>query len=234
MNAIEFYNTYLNSINRMKSRSFVIPNILNLIKNEESMFLTDPKGELLAKTYDVLIENGYEVKSFNINNIPCSDRWNVLKEIKNEQTASIFAKSIIDNTKAAGEKGDPFWDNHYINFLKAIALYVRFNEPEERQTMTTVYDYITYPGGFEGLNKVIGDAIAKDPLHPTAQSWIAFSTAAGNEKVSAGVMSGLAIKLDTLQIPQFRDLLSGDDIDLCNPAKKKCAYFVVLPVTFLI
>lgn len=215
----------------MKSRSFVIPNILNLIDNEESIFVTDPKGELLAKTYDVLVENGYNVKAFNINNIPCSDRWNVLKEIRDEQTASIFAKSIIDNTKGQGEKGDPFWDNHYVNFLKAIALYVRYNEPEERQNMATVYEYITYPQGFTGLDELIGSVIKKEKNHPAAQSWIAFTTAAGNEKVAAGVMSGLAIKLDTLQIPSFRDLLSGNDIDLTAPGREKCAYFVVVPDT---
>ncbi|EGS5729202.1 type IV secretory system conjugative DNA transfer family protein [Clostridium perfringens] len=212
----------------MKSRSFVIPNILNLIKNNESLFVTDPKGELLAKTYDVLIANGYTVKAFNINNIPCSDRWNVLQEIKDEQTASIFAKSIIENTKDRGEKGDSFWDNHYVNFLKAIALYVRYTEKEENQNMAKVYEYITYEEGLEGL-KALFDKI--DNTHPAKQAWITFNTATGNEKVAAGVISGLSIKLDTLQIPSFRDLLSGNDIDLTAPGREKCAYFVVVPDT---
>ncbi|HAT4309343.1 TPA: type IV secretory system conjugative DNA transfer family protein [Clostridium perfringens] len=214
----------------MKSRSFVIPNILNLIKNGESFFATDPKGELLSKTSKVLKDNGYNVKAFNINNIPCSHRWNVLKEIKDEQSASIFAKAIVENTRV-GDAGDEFWENHYINFLKALALYVVKNEPEERQNMRTVYEYITYPEGFAGLDALIGRALNDDPLHPAYQSWTAFKTAAGNEKVSAGVMSGLAIRLDTLQIPQFCDLLSGNDIDLIAPGKEKCAYFIVVPDT---
>ncbi|XZN04522.1 VirD4-like conjugal transfer protein, CD1115 family (plasmid) [Clostridium perfringens] len=214
----------------MKSRSFVIPNILNLIKNGESFFATDPKGELLSKTSKVLKDSGYNVKAFNINNIPCSDRWNVLKEIKDAKSAAIFAKAIVENTRS-GDAGDEFWENHYINFLKALALYVVNNEPEERQNMKTVYEYITYPEGFAGLDELIGRALNDNPLHPAYQSWIAFKTAAGNEKVSSGVMSGLAIKLDTLQIPQFCDLLSGNDIDLTAPGKERCAYFIVVPDT---
>ncbi|EDT15904.1 ATPase involved in conjugal plasmid transfer [Clostridium perfringens E str. JGS1987] len=94
--------------------------------------------------------------------------------------------------------------------------------------MAKVYEYITYEEGLEGL-KALFDKI--DNTHPAKQAWITFNTATGNEKVAAGVISGLSIKLDTLQIPSFRDLLSGNDIDLTAPGREKCAYFVVVPDT---
>ncbi|WP_195972487.1 VirD4-like conjugal transfer protein, CD1115 family [Clostridium thermobutyricum] len=212
----------------MKSRSFVIPNILNLILNGESMFITDPKGELLGKTSKILDKYGYKVRAFNINNVPCSDRWNVLDEIKDEQSASIFAKSIIQNTKDRGDKLDAFWDTHYINFLKAIALYVKDDPNVNNRNMARVYELVTYNEGFAGLDSLFSGIPV---THPAYKSWQTFKTAAGNEKVSSGVMSGLAIKLDSLQIPLFRDLLSGNDIDLTAPGKEKCAYFVIVPDT---
>ncbi|WP_195972652.1 type IV secretory system conjugative DNA transfer family protein [Clostridium thermobutyricum] len=58
----------------MKSRSFDISNILNLILNGESMLITDLKGELLVKKFKILKKYRYKVRIFNINNVPCSDR----------------------------------------------------------------------------------------------------------------------------------------------------------------
>ena len=113
----------------MKSRSFVIPNILNLINEEESMFITDPKGELVRQTSSILQENGYVVRQLNLNNPLCSDRWNFLKEVHDDITAITFAQAIIQNTSDKESKGD-FWEKGQENLLKALALYI-VNELED-------------------------------------------------------------------------------------------------------
>lgn len=212
----------------MKSRSFVILNILNMIKNGESFFATDPKGELLAKTSGVLKKHGYNVRTFNLNNVPCSDRWNPVKEVKTPEDAAIFAEAIILNTNG-GDGGDEFWTNHYTNLLKALVLYIVNNLPDSEQNLATLYKYITINGGFEKLKVEIGADIESDPLHPAYESWNTIATAAANEKVSSGVLAGLSTKLALLQIPAFRDMLSGTDIDLELPGQQKTAVFLVVP-----
>ncbi|AQM58624.1 VirD4-like conjugal transfer protein, CD1115 family [Clostridium baratii] len=208
----------------MKSRSFVIPNILNLIKSGESMFITDPKGELLRKTSGVLEDNGYIVKALNLNNIPCSDRWAILKEVRDDITAITFAKSIIENT--GDGKSDPFWDKGQENLLKALALYVVNEKEEEKQTMSELYSMLTMNDAFNNL-KMLFSKLGSE--HIASQPWNIFMASAGNEKVSAGMISGLATRLQLFQAEQFKKMTEGNDIDLDLPGKKKCAYFIVIP-----
>lgn len=208
----------------MKSRSFVIPNILNLIKEGESMFITDPKGELLRKTAGVLEDNGYTVKALNLNNIPCSDRWAILKEVRDDITAITFAKSIIENT--GDGKSDPFWDKGQENLLKALSLYVVNEKEEEKQTMSELYSMLTMNDAFNNLKMLFSKLGAE---HIASQPWNIFMASAGNEKVSAGMISGLATRLQLFQADQFKKMTEGNDIDLDLPGKKRCAYFIVIP-----
>lgn len=45
-----------------KSASIMIPNLIESAKRGESVFVTDPKGELCDKTYPIFKEYGYDVK----------------------------------------------------------------------------------------------------------------------------------------------------------------------------
>ena len=53
----------------------------------ESMVINDPKGEILAEKYNVLIEDGYIVRVINFIDPEHSDGWNPLYMI---------AKSYVD------------------------------------------------------------------------------------------------------------------------------------------
>ncbi|MEG0296723.1 MAG: type IV secretory system conjugative DNA transfer family protein [Clostridium sp.] len=208
-----------------KSRTFVIPNILNLIEQEESMFITDPKGELLRKASKILEDNGYIVRALNLNNIECSDRWNMLDEVKDDLTAITFAQAIIDGTSGDGAT-DEFWSKGQMNLLKALALFIVKEMPEDERNMTSLYKLITQKKAgatLERLFKQLGEE------HIAMQPFNIFLESADNEKVRAGMISGLATRLQLFQAKKFKLLAEGNDIDLELPGKKKCAYFIVIP-----
>lgn len=208
----------------MKSRSFVIPNILNLMQEGESMIITDPKGELLRKTYGILEKNGYIVRALNLNNIECSDQWNMLREVTDDITAVTFAKAIMENTSDDKSTGG-FWDIGQENLLKALSLYIITEKSEDKKTMRELYGMITMNDVFNNLKKIFSSLPSN---HISIQPWNTFLSS-GNEKVYGGMISGLATRLQLFQSEKIKGLTDGNDIQVDLPGRKKCAYFIVVP-----
>ncbi len=71
----------LGSAGTGKSRAFARSSVLQTAKREESLIVTDPKGELFADTYKYLCEQNYDVKVLNLKDITKSDCWDMLDVI---------------------------------------------------------------------------------------------------------------------------------------------------------
>lgn len=210
----------------MKSRSFVIPNILNLIRSEESMFITDPKGELLRKCSSILEKFGYIVKALNLNNIECSNQWNILSTVEDDMSAITFAQSIMLNTKENKKAGGDFWEKGQENLLKALVLYIIKELPENERNMTSLYSFLTAKDAAKKLEMRF-KFLRED--HIAIQPYNIFLESSENTKIRSGMISGLATRLQLFQSKKFKMLTSENEIDLGLPGRKKCAYFAVLP-----
>ena len=89
----------------MKSRAIIRNALFQALKNEESVVITDPKGELYADTAELYRQNGYEVKVFNLVNLGHSDSWNCMDDLgKDTLMSQLLASVIIGNT--SNGKGD--------------------------------------------------------------------------------------------------------------------------------
>ena len=110
------FDSYLNkniavfgSSGSMKTVGFIITNILELINNNKSMIITDPKAEIYRTVSKLLKEKGYNVKVFNLVNMKNSDRWNPLAENETITDVQTSADVIISNTQLHSKKTDDFW-----------------------------------------------------------------------------------------------------------------------------
>ena len=106
-----------------KSAALMIPNLIESAKRGESVFVTDPKGELCDKTSPIFRELGYDVKVFNLIYPWHSDKWNLMKWLstlgaEQEGWVGKISAMIIQNT--SGPKSDTFWDNNADKLLKAL------------------------------------------------------------------------------------------------------------------
>ena len=65
-----------------KTEGFVVPaiQILASTKSKPSLVISDPKGELYARNYNHLVNNGYKIRRFNMRNPLCSARWNPMEK----------------------------------------------------------------------------------------------------------------------------------------------------------
>lgn len=108
-----------------KSRYYLKPNILQM---NTCYVVTDPKGEILDSTGEMLRRNGYNVRVFNITPAGMAagetDTYNPLKYCENEASIRTLIEAFMKNMQPEGAaKGggslDPFWDDATRMFLSA-------------------------------------------------------------------------------------------------------------------
>jgi type IV secretion system protein VirD4 len=207
----------------MKSVAYVRTNILQLAQENQSMIITDPKGELFRDMAQFLRERGYNVKLLNLVNMVYSDRWNPLDVIIDDIDAQTFADVIIANTKVAATKsGDPFWDRAEQNLLKALALYVAKEYSPKERNLASVYSLLANPEP----KKIDMIFKALPNNHPAKMPYNIYSQA--NDTVRTGVIIGLGTRLQVFQNKLVQKLTEVSDIDLELPGKEKCAYFCII------
>ena len=207
----------------MKSRAIIRNALFQAIKRNESVILTDPKGELYADTAELFRKNGYEVKVFNLVTPEHGDSWNCMSDLYGDTLlAQVLTNVIIGNTTSG--KGDHFWDNGEGNLLKALILYIdqdHTRSPEEKN-LPAVYQMLT-----RHTERQLTAMFEKLPMdHPARAPFNLF--AQSSDTVKSGIILGLGTRLQVLQNEAVRRITSRSDIDLTAPAKRKCAYYIIL------
>lgn len=212
-----------------KSRCFVRPQILQCVARNESIIVTDPKGEIYADTAQFLKKRGYDVKMFNLVDPQYSDSWNCLSEItanpdQVELMAQTFCDVIIKNTIGEGGKSDHFWDNAELSLLKALCLYVALDDSrsENSKNIGAVYELLT-----NNDDRKLAAMFDKLPIgHPALQPWNIYKKA--GDTVRGNVIIGLGSRIQVFQADIIRRITQYNEIDIEGPAKRKSAYFVIM------
>lgn len=207
----------------MKSRAVIRNALFQALRRDESVVVTDPKGELYADTAELYRQNDYEVKIFNLVEPQHSDSWNCMADLGGDTLmAQVLTNVIIGNTSSG--KGDHFWDNGEGNLLKALVLYVDRDKTRDAKTkhLPTVYRMLT-----QNSEAQITAIFEKLPLdHPARAPYNLFAQA--SDTVRSGIILGLGTRLQVMQNKAVQAITGRSDIDLSLPGKRKCAYFIVL------
>ena len=112
-----------------KTYTIGLNNVLQAFRREDSLVITDPKGEIYTKTSFLAKQLGYEVKVLNTADPEYSDYWNCLNETINAETERLDATRLREFTKiyienSGGLNDDEFWKNNSINLLSIGISYV--------------------------------------------------------------------------------------------------------------
>lgn len=207
----------------MKSRAIVRPYLFQSIKRGDSVILTDPKSELYNDTAELFRQGGYKVRVFNLLNPEHSDSWNCMADLDGDtMMAQILTNVIISNTGKG--KTDHFWDNGEGNLLKSLILYIDQDSTRtpESKHLPAVYQMLT-----QNTERSLSAIFDKLPIsHPAKAPYNLFAQA--SDTVRAGIVLGLGTRLQVLQNEAIRKITSKSELDLSEPGKTKCAYFVIL------
>lgn len=202
-----------------KTRSIIMPAILEFCRHGDSTVITDPKGELYASFAATLSTNGYTVYPIILkrDGMQHSIRFNPLHHIRDgvdirEQVDLLFAAAGIT---AGGE----FWVRLAKQLLMTLIEYVRtvFTEP----TYGDVYDFLVQYGAedmrsmFSGLSE----------NHPARSYWGPIS--GSDDKILTSAITELGTILSIFAQPEVKTLTACSDISPDVPAKEKAAVFIL-------
>ncbi len=212
-----------------KSRGFIIPFLLGVAARKESVFISDPKGELFEKLSPHFAEQGYYVKAVNFLDMEHSDGWNCLYNLENErQLVQTVANTIILNTSGPREAND-FWSRAELNLLMAMLHYV-CNLTDENQKLLPIEER-----GLGTIYKILAtETVAQinarfeelAPNHPAKGPHGLFVKAKDN--LWGSIITGLGNRLAVFQNQLVDKVTRNHDVDLLLPGQKPCAYFVII------
>ncbi len=207
-----------------KSRTLVRNIIFQCVRRGESIFITDPKGEMAESMAKYLKNNGYIVKYYNLKNFEASDSFNCLQGLNNEEGhafINVLADIIMKNTASMSGSGGNA--NAALNLLIALMLFVVIQLPEEKQNMVELYNLITLsdPKSLDALFDGL------DATHPAKKPYRIYAQA--SENFRSNITADVATRLLVYAQEGVQNISIYDEIDLTLPGKEKCAYFIITP-----
>lgn len=212
-----------------KSRSRIIPDILQCVRRGESMILLDAKGELCSKTSLFVESQGYITRRINFIDPIVSDSVPFLKMVGNStQKAQKMATIIMANASGEDRKGG-FWEDGEKALLVFAILLVALDKkiPDNEKTLGRVFDILVHKGKNIEELQAIADSLPAG--HPAREQWDIFLITP--ENVRSSIASGLATKLQILNTKEVAAMTGYDEVDLEAPGKCKCAYYVMISST---
>ena len=212
-----------------KSRGFIIPFLIGCAQRGESVYITDPKGELFEKLGPYFAEKGHYVKAVNFLDMAHSDGWNCLYSLDTEtHLVQTVANTIIKNTSGPRE-ADDFWSRAELNLLMALIHYVCNLKdasgnllPIEQRGLGDVYQIMANKS-IQEINRTLA---ALPPEHPAKGHHGLFLKA--RENLWGNIAIGLGNRLAIFQNRLVDTITRNHDVDLLLPGKKPCAYFVII------
>ena len=217
-----------------KTRFWLTP---QLLQAHSSYVVVDPKGGVLGQVgYFLQKKRGYKIKVFNSIDFSKSMHYNPLAYIKNEADILKFVNALISNTKGEGKEGDPFWTKAETLLYCALIAYIIFEGPAEDRNMNTLVDMISgmevkeddedfmnaVDYMFAGLEKRKPDCFA-------VKQYKKYKLSSG--KTAKSILISCGARLAPFDIPQLREIMIYDELELDRMGDRKTATFFVISDT---
>ena len=216
-----------------KTRFWLTP---QLLQAHSSYVVVDPKGGVLGQVGHFLQQRGYKIKVFNSIDFSKSMHYNPLAYIKNEADILKFVNALISNTKGEGKEGDPFWTKAETLLYCALLGYIIFEGSEEERNMNTLVDMISgmevkeddedflnaVDYMFKGLEQRKPDCFA-------VKQYKKYKLASG--KTAKSILISCGSRLAPFDIPQLREIMSYDELELDRMGDRRTATFFCISDT---
>ncbi|SEK96070.1 type IV secretion system protein VirD4 [Butyrivibrio sp. ob235] len=216
-----------------KTRFFIKPNLLQM---HSSYVLTDPKGTLIGEVGNAFVKAGYRIKVFNTINFKKSMRYNPFEYIHSETDILKLVTTLMANTKGEGTPGDPFWEKAEKLLYTALIGLIYYEAPEEERNFNTLVEMINSmeiredDESFKNAVDILFEKLAeKNPDHFAVRQYAKYRLAAG--KTAKSILVSCGARLAPFDIPQVREIMEYDELELDTIGDKKTILFLIMSDT---
>ncbi|MBR2840784.1 MAG: type IV secretory system conjugative DNA transfer family protein [Bacilli bacterium] len=233
----EGHNIIIGSTGAGKTQVAIFPLVHSLSKHDESMIITDPKGEIYETTSDMLKKKGYNVVLLNFRNPQNGSGWNPMhlpyKYFKegnvdkaNELTDDLAMNILYDEN---AQSQDPFWEKTSADYFSGICLGLFEDAKEEEINLNSVNLFTTVGEEKCPPNSVYVNEYfkSKDPNSPAYIS--ASSTIVSPKDTRGSILSVFKQKIRLFAAREnLSEMLSHSDFDFEDIGSKKTAVFIIV------
>ena len=216
-----------------KTRFWLTP---QLLQAHSSFVVVDPKGGVLSQVGSFLQKRGYKIKVFNSIDFSKSMHYNPLAYIKNESDILKFVNALISNTKGEGKEGDPFWTKAETLLYCALLGDIIFEGAEEDRNMNTLVDMISGmevkeddEGFMNAVDYMFAGLEKRKPNCFAVKQYKKYKLSSG--KTAKSILISCGARLAPFDIPQLREIMSYDELELDRMGDRRTATFFCISDT---
>ncbi len=210
--------------------------VFRLLQAHSSYVVVDPKGGVLGQVGSFLQKRGYKIKVFNSIDFSKSMHYNPLAYIKTEADILKFVNALISNTKGEGKEGDPFWTKAETLLYCALLGYIIFEGAEEDRNLNTLVDMIS---GMEvkeddedflnAVDYMFKGLEQRKPNCFAVKQYKKYKLSSG--KTAKSILISCGARLAPFDIPQLREIMSYDELELDRMGDRRTATFFCISDT---
>ena len=216
-----------------KTRFWLTP---QLLQAHSSYVVVDPKGSILGQVGHFLQKQGYRIKVFNSVDFTKSMHYNPIAYLKTESDILKFINALITNTKGDGKEGDEFWTKAETLLYCALVAYIVFEGKPEDKNINTLVDMINSMETREdddnfknAVDYMMAGLEKRKPNHFAVRQYKKYKLASG--KTARSILISCGARLAPFDIPQLREIISYDELELDKLGDEKSALFFLISDT---
>ena len=229
-----------------KTYSHVKPSALQMNCN---YVITDPKDTIIKEIGNAFLVNGYDIKYLNLVDMSKSMKYNPLKYLDKPSDVLKFVNNFVSNTKKSNaiQGGDDFFEKAEIAWMTFAIFFILACGDESEKNLNTLMELLDLADASEEdenakcvldvmveqleesyevmKSKGIDDRNSYQYL--AIRQYHLYKKAAG--KTVKSILISLGVRLAVFNIPELKELLSGDELDLTSigrPRKDKNGNYI--------
>lgn len=232
----EYHNLIIGSTGSGKTQMTVQPMVKCLAKSNQSMIITDPKGEIYENNANELRERGYKIVLLNFREPQRGNCWNPLalpyslyksgNSDKANELLDDLAMNILYDEKS--QNADPFWEKTSADYFAGLALAL-FDDAKEEEINLNTINLMTTVGEEKFRNSTYMKQYFsyKDQASPAYVNVSSTLLAPSDTKGSILSVFKQKIKLFSSR-ENLSEMLSHSDFDMKDIGREKTAVFIVV------
>jgi type IV secretion system protein VirD4 len=203
-----------------KGQAFVYNNIIN--NREETIIVTDPKGEIHHATNQIKRDQGYDVFQIDFINL-AEARYNPLDYVRKDIDAKKIADSISRNSSKDGK--EDFFFSTARDMLTGLIIYCKSKNPQASIPVDVKREFFKVSDDENYLWEVC-DEIGEE--HPAYQYLKDASVAEG--KTRSAILSSFAQQTAIFSLKDVQEMTKASDFNFHEFQKRKSILYVKIPM----